>query len=512
MSGEDKGQAGTRVEAYAIGDTLEGRFRITGRLGRGGFATVYRAVQLNLNQEVAVKVLDHHDDKPEAFVERFLREARTVAQIRHPDVVRVIDFGVTQGGAPYMVMELLEGYSLEDELRRHGAIDPPRALRLMIRALDALQAAHAQGIVHRDLKPANLFLTNIGTVSETLRILDFGIARAVEADTEQLTATGQLLGTPAFLPPEYITHHQISPALDVYQMGLILVQMVTGRSAVGGRSLYQSMLAHVSGELDIPTELLASSLGPVIARSIALHTEDRFKDAAAFRDALTAIDPATLPPGSAFILPGEPTTDIPVIDSDEFISAPGQEERRNNAKVTSRLVQSLARGEVPPELTRDVDIIRPDAPARRSATHAALEPQAAPAAEPSGPPRVLLAAIVVVLLLAGGLGAILVAMGLEPEGEAAPAASAPAPPPASAAAPPASLAAEAAPPASVAAEETPPTATPTRRRGESVARRADPATAPAGSAEAPATAPRKTIGVIDDDAKPKPPKTIGILQ
>lgn len=289
---DEHGRSDRRRE---IGEVFDGRFEITGRLGAGGFATVYAATQLNLEQPVAIKVLDVRTDEPEIFLERFLREAKTAAAIRHPDIVRIIDFGSTHGGDPFIVLELLDGLNLEEELQRSGAMEPERAHRLFVRCLDALQAAHAQGVVHRDLKPANLFLCQAGTLVETLRILDFGIAHVVEGEAERLTGTGQLLGTPAYLPPEYIEAQTISPALDVYQMALIFVQMLTGESVVRGKNLYQSLMAHCSGELDIPVDLIASPVGKVIGIATSLDPERRYRDAGEFRDALAAIDPTTIP-------------------------------------------------------------------------------------------------------------------------------------------------------------------------------------------------------------------------
>ena len=157
-----------RAEPRAEARAAAGR-RVRRELGSGGFATVYRGWQLNLDQPVAIKVLNVPPGAPESFVERFYREARTAAQIRHPDVVTIFDYGVTEDGRPYIILELLEGDSIEEELTDRGPMAPQRILRLFTRCLDALQAAHDLGIVHRDLKPANLFLTGAGTRVETLR-------------------------------------------------------------------------------------------------------------------------------------------------------------------------------------------------------------------------------------------------------------------------------------------------------------------------------------------------------
>ncbi|MEO1271635.1 MAG: protein kinase, partial [Myxococcota bacterium] len=279
----------------ASGTIIDGRYKVLSKLGSGGFATVYKGWQLNLDQPVAIKVLNVPPGAPESFVERFYREARTAAQIRHPDVVTIFDYGVTGDGRPYIILELLEGNSVEDELRENGPMETKRLLRLFTRCLDALQAAHALGIVHRDLKPANLFLTGSGTRVETLRVLDFGIAYMLDDRETRLTGTGQFLGTPQYLAPEYIEDHSVSPALDVYQMGLILVEILTGSPVVNSDNTYQCILRHCAGKLELPPVLTSSSLGPVLKGALARSTEERFANAGVFRDALEAVDPASLP-------------------------------------------------------------------------------------------------------------------------------------------------------------------------------------------------------------------------
>jgi len=394
-------QATRKSARVGEGELIGGRYRVARQIGRGGFATVYEGVQINLNQPVAIKLLDNRSDKPELFVERFLREARTVTQIRHPDIVKVMDFGVTDAGDAYMVMELLDGLTLEDELRRLGALEPERSVRLMIRALDALQAAHALGIVHRDLKPANLFLSGSGTLTEALRLLDFGIAKVVETDEERLTGTGQLLGTPSFLPPEYIIDQTVTPALDVYQMGLILVQMLTGRSVVGGRTLYQSMLAHCSGDLDIPDELLASSLGPVVARSITMALGDRFADAGQFRDALMAVPTQSLPRRDQLALPAD-STEVMFAETEDSVAV-------MTPRQTGKVIQAMARGEVFGE--------RPDGgaseptldrmpPALLGAVRPSSDAAPEPEERPSRLPVIALGLSAALVLLGGVVGAL----------------------------------------------------------------------------------------------------------
>jgi serine/threonine-protein kinase len=233
---------------------LDGRYRLEEAVGRGGYATVYRATQLKLGQTVAVKLLDVSGPAQETAGERFLREAKAAAQLSHPGIVRVLDFGMVSASEPFLVMEFLEGKPLYVLLREEGSLGVRRVLRLFVPCLDALQSAHALGILHRDLKPANLFVTWPGSVSESLRLLDFGCAILLE-ESRRLTGHDVRLGTPNYLAPEYILHNTITPALDVYQMGLILVECLTGRRAVANEAPLEAVRAHCVGDLDLPQEL-----------------------------------------------------------------------------------------------------------------------------------------------------------------------------------------------------------------------------------------------------------------
>lgn len=277
------------------GTVLEGRYEITGFIGAGGFAQVYRGRQLAIKRDVAIKILyTRESDDQQAFEERFLREAQTAAQIRHPNVVTIYDYGVT-GHRPYIVMELLEGHDLNAELKRDESMNPSRAVNLMIDCLDALGVGHKQGIVHKDLKPANLYITDPGTRRERLKILDFGIAR-LQDGSAHLTTTGQLMGTPKYYAPEYIKTQTVSPALDVYQMGLILVEMFMRRPVVDMDDPYLCLMKHSMGDLGIPQSLLGGPLGPVLSEALALEPAQRFHDAHAFRDALEGVYVAKITP------------------------------------------------------------------------------------------------------------------------------------------------------------------------------------------------------------------------
>ncbi len=293
------------AEHLPVDTVVAGRYKIIDVVGEGGFATVYRATQMEIHREVALKLLNPAADirTQHAFQERFRREARTAARIDHPNVVTIFDFGIAEEiGRPFMAMELLQGHDLEVEIQDNGPMTASRIVPLFAEALEALGDAHKLGIIHKDLKPSNLFLTNPGSRRETLKILDFGIARLadVQAGKGKLTGTGQILGTPQYLAPEYIQHQTATPALDVYQMGLILVEALTGAPVVDYDNPYQCLMVHGSGKLEVPKSLVNGPLGPILLQALEHDHNARYPDAAHFQRALAEIDVAQIgvvPPG-----------------------------------------------------------------------------------------------------------------------------------------------------------------------------------------------------------------------
>lgn len=204
-----------------------GRYRLERPLGRGGMATVYLAQDVELERPVAVKLLAESLAGDEAFRRRFLREARLAARLSHPNVVGVYDAGEAEDGRPYIVMEYVDGSTLEGR----GPLPPPEAVELAVQACHGLSHAHAAGLVHRDVKPHNLLLRNDGT----LKVADFGIARAAEATA--LTQVGTVLGTAAYLAPEQAAGEEVTAATDVYALGAVVYELLTGRPPYEPESL-----------------------------------------------------------------------------------------------------------------------------------------------------------------------------------------------------------------------------------------------------------------------------------
>ncbi len=228
-----------------IGKVLGGKYRLISLLGQGGMGRVFSAEHVLLGRPVAVKVLHPALEGNAELAERFLREARSASSIEHPGIIDILDADRDESGALYMVMELLQGESLSDFLKRSQAVDPGEAVELAREILDALYSAHEQGIIHRDLKPDNIFLVEDGSRGSRVRILDFGISKAMnDGDDElKLTRTGVVLGTPHYMAPEQARGTQeLDHRIDIWAMGVILYQMLAGHRPYTGNSYNEVML------------------------------------------------------------------------------------------------------------------------------------------------------------------------------------------------------------------------------------------------------------------------------
>ena len=294
-------------EKLSKGTILSGRYEIIGEIGEGGFAVVYEGTDVELGRLIAIKVLNiasfSHDPSAKAnVVERFRREGKTAARINHPNAVAIYDFGETPDGWPFIVMERLTGYDLDVEIDEHGTLSPERAVRLFAPCLEALGKAHELGVVHKDLKPGNLFLCDPRTEEERLVILDFGVARINSGeDASRLTTDGQILGTPQYMAPEYIESQTAGPTLDVYQMGLILTESLTGTPVVNEENMVTCLILHTTGQLRIASEVLEGSLGEVIETATALKHTDRYANGYDFQSALLEVHPT----GDALEMPSD---------------------------------------------------------------------------------------------------------------------------------------------------------------------------------------------------------------
>jgi eukaryotic-like serine/threonine-protein kinase len=276
---------------------LSGRYELGRVLGRGGMAEVREARDVVLGRRVAVKVLHPALAEDPTVIERFRREATTLAALNHPDLVGIYDAG-SDGDARYLVMEYLEGRTLADVIRDDGPLDPTTALSVGAHAASALEAVHRAGLVHRDVKPANIMITPGGGV----KLMDLGIARA--ADTTALTAASMVVGTAAYFSPEQAQGRAADARSDIYSLGCVIYEMVTGRRPFQADSPVAMALQHVNAEPDAPSALvdgLPDGFDAVLARALAKDPARRHGSAAELAEDLERLragQPVTAPAGA----------------------------------------------------------------------------------------------------------------------------------------------------------------------------------------------------------------------
>lgn len=284
------------TDRIKAGFIINDRFEIVKQVGEGGFAVVFEGRDINLDRQVAIKVLHGAllgggDEREANVLERFEREAQLAATVDHGSIVKIYDVGEIEGvDEPFIVMEYLRGCSLQDHIDEHGGLDPKKLLPLYQDLLVGLGFAHEAGIVHKDLKPDNIFYRYPGTIRESFCVVDFGIAHIGRNNSRRVTKNGEFFGTPAYMAPEYITEQTVSPALDVYQMGLILVECLTGKPFLFHEDAMANLLMHLNRTKDLPPALTESALGPIIERAISQKPEERYQNAMEFAEALSKID------------------------------------------------------------------------------------------------------------------------------------------------------------------------------------------------------------------------------
>lgn len=273
-----------------VGRVLDDKYCVEERLGAGGMGAVYRARHLEMDRPVAIKVLHQRFVEDEAARSRFLIEARAAVKLRHSNAVSVTDFGQTSEGCVYIVMELLEGRTLREILSREAPIETARAISIMLQTSDAVAAAHDAGIIHRDLKPSNILVTQSADQPAIVKVLDFGIAKfTADEDEETVVHANSVIGTPRYMSPEQYNGFELTPATDVYSLGVILYEMLAGMAPFTGSTPAEIAQKHATNPPHPPREIVAAipeDVERVVLHALEKQPEDRPATAAEFRQEL----------------------------------------------------------------------------------------------------------------------------------------------------------------------------------------------------------------------------------
>jgi serine/threonine protein kinase len=283
-----------------IGRVINDRFRVVALIARGGMGKVYRAEQAPLGREVALKVLNPNysgDSDPE-FHKRFFLEASTCSKLTHPNTVTIFDYGRTDDDVYYIAMELLEGRTLHRMLRDDGPFNAPRALHIARQVCRSLREAHSLGVIHRDLKPANIFLVRHGDENDFVKVLDFGLVKEL-GEGEDLTQTGLFMGSPKYMSPEQIRGENVDGRADIYALGVITYEMLTGKVPFDRPNSVNILMAHVhEAPPPIKEAYPASEVPPgveqIVMKALAKKPEDRFSS---MDEMLNALKRTTLDAG-----------------------------------------------------------------------------------------------------------------------------------------------------------------------------------------------------------------------
>ena len=341
-----------------IGQVFDGRYKIEDVLGQGGMGMVFRATQTSVHRPVAVKTLNPSLAAAPQFFERFRREAEIASRLRHPNVITIYDFGRAQDGTCYYVMELLEGESLRELVKRDGPMTLRRAVDVIEQACRGLAHAHEQGAVHRDIKPHNIMVQQLDG-RDFVKVLDFGLVKALEQDEEeQLTSTGQVLGTPQYMPPEQAGGEGVDHRSDLYSMGGVFFYCLTGTSPYGANTVRKALTAALTQP---PPTVAAKRQGAPVPqaledffqKALAREKEDRYQGAQEFidamMDAVADLSPEELDavPTGSFVEPAAGSK-----PGQRSVSRPGRSSPSSAARSNKPASGAMARGGSQPSAAR----------------------------------------------------------------------------------------------------------------------------------------------------------------
>jgi len=238
------------IQDPLIGTVLAGNYEILDVLGQGGMGVVYRGKHSLMERIVAIKMLLSQLISDTNSVKRFQQESKAAARLKHPHIIDVYDFGISPAGQPYIVMEFLEGTPLSDLIKKEGQIGVERSIKLISQACDALDHAHKQGVVHRDLKPSNIVLTQYDEEKDYVKVVDFGVAKLIEVgnnnEGQRLTQAGEVCGSPVYMSPEQCMGQDLDARSDIYSMGIVLYETLTGKLPILGKTMVDTMSKHIS--------------------------------------------------------------------------------------------------------------------------------------------------------------------------------------------------------------------------------------------------------------------------
>lgn len=302
----------SKAAGVGVGDVIHGKYKVERVIGEGGMGLVVAAKHLTLDRSVALKVLNQKSQESQEALERFTREARAAARIQSEHVGRVLDVDAMPGGAPFIVMELLEGHDLAEEIRRNQRVPVERAVAFLLQACEAIAEAHASGIVHRDLKPANLFLSKSQSGNQMVKVLDFGISKITRREeagsitaNKALTNPTSMLGSPLYMSPEQMkASTEVDARTDIWSLGVILYELLSGRSPFDANTIPMICAAVLSqnpqpvGVVLAQMGITGSAAGPIpegieriVQRCLQKDAENRYRDIAHLARALAVFAP-----------------------------------------------------------------------------------------------------------------------------------------------------------------------------------------------------------------------------